>query len=95
VLDWKTRDTEEGKTIDFYDDLPIQLVAYAEGYINKEGVIPEEEPRLISAVISRTEPGRVEHYEWPVDDYWKYFGVFQSAFNIWQYKNNLDPSWEE
>ena len=97
-IDWKTQNTKPSRPAGFYkDSMPLQLAAYMEGY--KEKVAKEKQyiyhPRLISVVISRSEPGRIEHKEWPEDMHKTYLGLFYGAVEKWKYDNSYDPSWEE
>jgi len=97
-VDWKTQDTKPDRPPGFYkDSMPIQLAAYMEGY--KEKVAREKQyvykPRLISVVISRSEPGRIEHKEWPEEMHKAYLDAFYNVLGWWKYDNEYDPSWEE
>lgn len=59
VVDWKTRVTKPKQPIAHYRDYGAQLAAYA------RGIYPDDnEIVLMSAVISRNEPGRVDVYSW-------------------------------
>ena len=97
-VDWKTQDTKHGKPAGFYrDSYPVQLAAYMEGYRDKVAKNMEfvYNPRLISVVISRSEPGRIEHVEWPEDNHKAYLDAFYNILGWWKYVNEYDPSWEE
>ena len=95
-IDWKTQDTAGKKKCGFYrDSFPVQLAAYMEGYrhkISKEMLFLYK-PRMISVVISRDEPGRVEHKEW--DNPEVYWEAFKNLFGWWKFEKQYDPSWEE
>jgi hypothetical protein len=94
ILDYKTRDTKEGKEIDFYPELPKQLIAYAkalEETTEKTMGITLNNPRLISLVLSRTEPGRVACKEWPSDQYEGYWSDFLGLFRNWCDDNDHWP----
>jgi len=91
-VDWKTRDTKPGKTIDFYGELPVQLIAYAHGWHkNMHKTLNAFETRLISVVISRTEHGRVEYKEWPQSQFPHYWSSFLGLFHNWCLDNNYWP----
>lgn len=96
-IDWKTQDTKPGKPAGFYrDSFPIQLMAYAKGYANKMAadMMFVDNPRLISVVISRNEPGRIEYCEWKREEHGLYWDAFCSLLRWWKYVNDYDPAWE-
>ena len=93
ILDYKTRDTKEGKKLEFYPELPKQLVAYAKGIEQTQG-IDLQRPRLISLVLSRTEPDRVEYKEWPGAQYEGYWSDFLGLFRNWCHDNKYFPGGE-
>lgn len=91
IVDWKTRNTEPGKKVEYYKSQPVQLVSYAEGIRSRLS----GQPRLLSVIISRNEPGRIESYYWPDEDYTKHFDEFKRELGSWIYDNDYDPSWRE
>ena len=94
-IDWKTQNTAGKKSAGFYrDSQPVQLAAYMEGYRHKiaQDMLFLYLPRMISVVISRDEPGRVEHKEW--EDHGAYWQAFKDLFGWWKYDKQYDPSWE-
>lgn len=94
-IDWKTRDTKGKTTLAYYrDSMPVQLAAYMNGYAYKisDDMLFLHDPRLISVIISRDEPGRVEHHEWPDDDHKHYLYAFNALFDWWKYVNQYDPA---
>lgn len=91
ILDWKTQDTKPDRPAGFYrDSFPIQLRAYAEGYASRSGK-DLTCPRLISVVLSRSEPGRIEMMEWPSEEHGTYWRAFLGLFDWWKYENNYWP----
>lgn len=99
-VDWKSKETM-GKTkskLFFKDQQPVQLRAYMGGYADKlaRGGHPcLYKPQLMSVIISRDEPGRIEEKIWPEDQYDNYWMRFKHELGIWCIANNYDPSWEE
>lgn len=94
-IDWKTQDTAGKKKCGFYrDSFPVQLSAYMEGYRDKiaRDMLFLNDPRMISVVISRDEPGRIEHKEW--DDPEMYLDAFKALFEWWKFDKQFDPAWE-
>ncbi len=97
-VDWKTKDTE-GKTksrLFFKDSQPVQLAGYMEGYRDQvaRDMLYLNKPKMLSVVISRDEPGRIEHKWWPEDKNEFYLDWFKSQLDLWKRLNNYDPSWE-
>ena len=96
--DYKSKDTE-GKTnsrLFFRDSMPVQLCAYMEGYRHKiaQEMMFLNKPLLLSVVISRDEPGRIEYKYWPEDEYDDYWKWFMAQLTIWKIRNKYDPKWE-
>lgn len=79
IIDWKTQATQPGKKVTFYDEWAMQLAAYA----HTPGI------RLISVVISRTEPGRIELKEWDDRDRW--WACFHAALCLWKLMRDYYP----
>ena len=87
VADWKTQGTTPGKAMNFYPDWGPQLAAYKHGI----STTPEE-LKMVSVVISSTEPGRVEEcwWEWGQEPWcWE---AFKAAKVI--YYSPLGPGWK-
>jgi len=61
VIDWKTKKTEKGKDVGFYEEWNCQLA------INDIGLCDGQAQR-VSVVISTTEPGRIEYKVWEKND---------------------------
>jgi hypothetical protein len=90
-IDWKTQDTKEGKKVNYWETWPLQLESYARGEQNFLGAdIPQYE--IMSVVISRTEPGRIESKTWLEND--RHWNAFINCLELWKYKNNYEPGWE-
>ncbi len=71
LIDWKTQKTSPGKPINFRKEWGPQLAAYKKGVQD----VDEDEPLMVSVVISSTEPGRIQAFTWfdGDDQYWKEF----------------------
>ena len=86
ILDYKTRKTKPGETVQSYDNQAMQLAAYAATYWG-----PENIDRVLAAnvFISTTEPGRmvvVKHKSLPRD--WE---AFRLVAALWRYQKGYDP----
>lgn len=74
LIDWKTQRTSPNKPVTFYPEYPTQLIAYKKG-------LKLTEERLVSVVISSTEPGRVENFMWfEEDEAWEVFKAKRTIF---------------
>ena len=83
IIDWKTKDTVNGKGYRLYDEVPMQLAACANG-------IWKPEAKLYTVVLSRTEPEYVsEPVLWKHNE--KYYKAFQSAQLLWCAMKNYNP----
>ena len=82
IIDWKTQSTYEGKPAAFYEDWALQLAGYAGGTGNLDA-------DLMSVVISRNEPGRIDVKTWKDADRW--WGGFQGLLVAWQCIKNYFP----
>ena len=91
-VDWKTQDTKEDKPVNFYDGWELQLESYARGDQDYMGA-DYPEYNIVSVVVSRTEPGRIESKQWHNND--RYWEVFKSCLDIWKYQKKYDSGWEE
>lgn len=90
VIDWKTQETEPGQPVRWYDDWAIQLASYG-----------QRGPRMLSVVVSRSEPGRVEMGPpprrserslgpgWHERDRW--WAVFHAALCLWKLRSDYYP----
>lgn len=84
VVDFKTQGVKNGKAA-FYDEWPLQLVAYARA-VHIEG---DFFPKLVSVVVDNKAPSPPHVQEWNGDGYWL---NFQAAFNLWKYLKDYDPA---
>ena len=97
IGDWKSKETK-GKTKSklFYEDSqPVQLVAYSEAYMSDFAPMERVTPGLLTVIISRDEPGRIEHKYWPEERYETYRSKFGHQLGIWKIDNKYDAGWEE
>jgi hypothetical protein len=96
--DYKTKDTK-GKTksrLFFKNDHPVQLMAYRKGYEHTGWPFAfRRTPLLLTVIISRDEPGRIEWKYWPEEDHDGYWEKFKALLTIWKINNNYDPGWGE
>ena len=86
ILDYKTRKTKPGETVQAYDNQALQLAAYAATYWGAENI-----GRVLAAnvFISTTEPGRmdvVKHEALGRD--WEAFKLITA---LWRYVKGYDP----
>jgi hypothetical protein len=86
VVDWKTKATKPGQAIRHWDEFGVQLAAYAMGRR-----MHDPELVLISVVVSRNEPGRIEPYIWPREGYRYLWQTFLAARDL--YYSNLGPGY--
>lgn len=87
IIDWKTSATKPGQRVGFYDEWAMQEASYAKG-VCRPGA------RLISVVVSRTEPGRIEQHEWTrtPGERERWWAAFESAKALWCLTNNYFPA---
>jgi hypothetical protein len=91
-IDWKTQDTKEGKKVQYWETWPLQLESYARGDQNFLGTdIPNYV--IMSVVVSRNEPGRIESKTWLEND--RHWNAFVNCLEMWKYMKNYDPGWGE
>ncbi len=83
VIDWKTQGTKPGEPFKFYPKWGAQLAAYARGI-----ELPIDDTRLVSVVLSTTEPGRIDAKTWPNNR--ELLNAFFAAFEV--YKGPLGKS---
>lgn len=98
VCDYKSKDTK-GKPLSRLiqrGSMPIQLASYLEGikYVLSLDGMYVENPLLKTVIISRDEPGRIEEYDWPEEEYGLYWEEFKHRLGLWIYENKYDPKWE-
>jgi len=84
ILDWKTTDTYPDKPISYWPSWCEQLAAYARG-------INLLDADLVNVVISRTEPGRLEHKQWTEEEIAYGWDGFKKAFELWIHDKKYDP----
>lgn len=86
ILDYKTRKTKPGETVQAYDNQAMQLAAYAATYWGSENI---ERVLAANIFISTTEPGRMEvvkHENLARD--WR---AFRMVAALWRYREGYDP----
>ena len=98
-VDWKSKETagKSNSQLFYKADQPVQLRSYMEGYAHKiaQKMLFLHEPKLMTVIISRDEPGRIIEKIWPEDQYDSYWERFKHELGIWVIANDYDPSWEE
>lgn len=76
IVDYKSQETQAGKPFKRYGEYACQLAACAYG-------IGWKDADLVSLMVSRTEPGRIEAYKWTEGcDVW--YRTFMDAFAVWK-----------
>jgi hypothetical protein len=87
VIDWKTAATKPGVKPTFYDEWKMQESAYARG-------VGRPSARLISVIISRTEPGRIEYEEWTrkASERMRWLDAFDYCHALWCSMKNYYPA---
>jgi hypothetical protein len=83
VLDFKTKEFTNGADIALYDELPMQLVAYAMGLD-----IPHA--RCANVFVSVTQPGLVYVKEWTKEELNRAWRMFDALLVFWYAKTGLD-----
>jgi len=78
VVDWKTKATKPGQSIRHWDEFGVQLAAYAMGKR-----MHDPDLLLISVVVSRNEPGRIDSYIWPREGYKYLWQSFLAARDVY------------
>lgn len=86
ILDYKTKKTKPGESVDSYLEHRMQLAAYAATFYG-----PENLDRVLAAniFISSTEVGRMEVIKCP--DLPKYWEAFKACATIWRVSKGYDP----
>jgi hypothetical protein len=83
VLDFKTKEFKDGGDIVLYDELPMQLVAYARGL-----EIPNA--RCANVFVSVTQPGLVWVNEWSREELDRAWKMFDALLIFWYAKTGLN-----
>jgi tRNA nucleotidyltransferase (CCA-adding enzyme) len=83
VVDFKTKEFVDPDRIVLYDELPMQLIAYAMGL-----KIPHA--RCANVFVSVTEPGLVHIKEWTKEELDRAWRMFDSLLVFWYAKTGLD-----
>jgi len=92
VLDWKSQETTPGRKVNFWPDWPVVLAAYGNLALHEaEGGIAEEELDHVHVVLSRNEPGRIEHKVWPAETIQWAWELFMADLNAWFVAKKYDP----
>jgi hypothetical protein len=87
IIDWKTTKSDPKYPLKPWPSYGAQLVAYAKG-------ICLDDAQLINVMISTTEPGRFEVFEWPREQHDALWMAFLQAFALWKgpLGKNYDPT---
>jgi len=83
VVDFKTKEFEHFSDIAMYDELPMQLVAYAKGL-----EIPNA--RCANVFVSVTQPGLVYVKEWTREELDRAWKMFEALLTFWYAKTGLE-----
>ena len=95
VVDFKTQKVKRSAKGEpkpaFYETWPLQLAAYQQAILSNSA---KDLSALVSVVIDSAQPGPVHIHKWspcgrPPDDY---FASFLSAFALWKYVKDYNPS---
>ena len=84
VVDFKTKELDEGKKPDVYDSYGVQLAAYNHGIGGGR--------KLLNLFISVSSPGYVVDHEWEERE--RLFSMFETALNLWKLTKRYDASWQ-
>jgi len=84
VVDFKTKELDEGKKPDVYDSYGVQLAAYNHGIGGGR--------KLLNLFVSVSSPGYVVDYEWEERE--RLFSMFETALNLWKLTKRYDASWQ-
>jgi len=82
VVDIKTKEFDDPKKVDGYDEHLMQLAAYRMG-------LKLPAARCANIFVSRSVAGLVKIVEWSEDDLKRGWLMFQSLFNYWLLKNKV------
>jgi len=81
VADVKTKEFDDPKKVDGYDEHLMQLAAYRVG-------LGMPEARCANVFVSRSVPGLVVVREWSQEDLKRGWAMFLALLQFWQLKNN-------
>ena len=84
VVDFKSKELDEGKKPDVYDSYGVQLAAYNHGIGGGR--------KLLNLFVSVSSPGYVVDYEWEERE--RLFSMFETALKLWQLTKRYDASWQ-
>ena len=84
VVDFKTKELDEGAKPDVYDAYGVQLAAYNHGIGGGR--------KLLNLFISVSYPGYVVDYQWEERE--RLFSMFEAALNLWQLTKRYRPVWQ-
>lgn len=84
VVDFKTKEMDEGAKPDLYDSYGVQLAAYNHGLGG--------ERRLLNVFVSVSSPGYVVTHEWEERE--RLLGMFEAALKLWQLSKRYNPEWQ-
>ena len=93
VTDFKTKATKPKEKIKPYSEWGMQLAAYGVGVDGMPG-IPDVNFRLQNVVISTTEPGRSEVFDWTAESR-ELFDDFQACQQLWCREKKYWPQRKE
>lgn len=83
VLDFKTKEFSNPDQITVYDELPMQLVAYANG-------LGMPDARCANVFVSVTVPGLVHIREWNREELTRAWEMFKALLTFWYHKTGLE-----
>ena len=81
VVDWKTKELDDGKKPDMYDSYSVQLAAYDHGIGGGR--------KLLNLFVSVTSPGYVYAHQWEEKE--RLFKMFSTALDLWKLIKRYDP----
>jgi len=81
VVDWKTKELDDGKKPDMYDSYSVQLAAYDHGIGGGR--------KLLNLFVSVTSPGYVYAHQWEEKE--RLFKMFSTALDLWKLIKRYEP----
>jgi len=81
MVDFKTKELDEGKKPDVYDAYGVQLAAYDHGMGGGR--------KLLNLFISVSSPGYVYPYQWEEKE--RLFSMFSTALQLWKLIKRYEP----
>ena len=81
MVDFKTKELDEGKKPDVYDAYGVQLAAYDHGMGGGR--------KILNLFISVSSPGYVYPYQWEGKE--RLFSMFSTALQLWKLIKRYDP----